>query len=355
MVEGDALPLARRLGRALGGRVVAHPRFGTAAVELPHGAQLDLVTARRESYARPGRAPRRHPGNPRRRPRAPRLHDQRGRPAALGRRAPAPWSTRTAGSPTREAGIVRALRADAFARGPQPPGAGRPLRRPPGLPASTARRPPPPARPPRRSTRRAPASPTSCGASAEEPTAGERAGPARQPRGPVAGRPARRGPARALRGHRRRPGPARRARPPGVAAAPRARRSTPRPSPGRRCRGGPARSAPRGGPGPALAGAPRAGRAAPSEVDRLLRAAPPATAVGALAARRRGGRGVVGGRPRSRAVRARRRPGGGRRPARARRSGGPWRRCAPRCSTAASAGRGEQLALALRLAREEGP
>jgi tRNA nucleotidyltransferase (CCA-adding enzyme) len=62
VVEGDAPALARRLGRALGGRVIVHPRFGTAAVELPHGAHLDVVTARRETYARPGALPDVTPG-----------------------------------------------------------------------------------------------------------------------------------------------------------------------------------------------------------------------------------------------------------------------------------------------------
>jgi tRNA nucleotidyltransferase (CCA-adding enzyme) len=62
VVEGDAIPLAERLGHALGGRVVAHPRFGTATVELPHHGHLDLVSARRESYAAPGALPTVAPG-----------------------------------------------------------------------------------------------------------------------------------------------------------------------------------------------------------------------------------------------------------------------------------------------------
>ena len=62
VVEGDAPALAERLGRELGGRVVAHPRFGTAAIELPHGSHLDVVTARRETYARPGALPDVTPG-----------------------------------------------------------------------------------------------------------------------------------------------------------------------------------------------------------------------------------------------------------------------------------------------------
>lgn len=62
VVEGDAVRLAGWLGRALGGRVLAHPRFGTARVEFPHGRHVDLVTARREVYAAPGALPDVTPG-----------------------------------------------------------------------------------------------------------------------------------------------------------------------------------------------------------------------------------------------------------------------------------------------------
>ncbi len=62
VVEGDAIALARSLGRALGGRVLAHERFGTARVEFAHGRHMDLVTARRETYARPGALPDVTPG-----------------------------------------------------------------------------------------------------------------------------------------------------------------------------------------------------------------------------------------------------------------------------------------------------
>jgi tRNA nucleotidyltransferase (CCA-adding enzyme) len=62
VVEGDALPLAERIGRALGARVVSHPRFGTARIETPHGGCVDLVSARRESYASPGVLPSVSPG-----------------------------------------------------------------------------------------------------------------------------------------------------------------------------------------------------------------------------------------------------------------------------------------------------
>jgi tRNA nucleotidyltransferase (CCA-adding enzyme) len=52
VVEGDALEVARRIG----GRVVAHERFGTATVSVP-GATFDLASARRERYPRPGALP----------------------------------------------------------------------------------------------------------------------------------------------------------------------------------------------------------------------------------------------------------------------------------------------------------
>ena len=62
VVEGDAIALAQRIGRELGARVVAHPRFGTASIELPHGGHVDLVSARTETYARPGALPTVGPG-----------------------------------------------------------------------------------------------------------------------------------------------------------------------------------------------------------------------------------------------------------------------------------------------------
>lgn len=52
VVEGDAAALARRLGA----EVVAHERFATAKVTV-EGAEVDLATARAESYPRPGALP----------------------------------------------------------------------------------------------------------------------------------------------------------------------------------------------------------------------------------------------------------------------------------------------------------
>ncbi|MCE2404478.1 MAG: CCA tRNA nucleotidyltransferase [Dehalococcoidia bacterium] len=56
VVEGDAQTLASTLAARLEGRLVARSQFGTAALRL--GKQsLDLVTARRETYPRPGALP----------------------------------------------------------------------------------------------------------------------------------------------------------------------------------------------------------------------------------------------------------------------------------------------------------
>lgn len=60
VVEGNAIALARRVAAALGGRVVAHQRFGTAKWKLPPNAplaHLDFVSARTEFYAHPSALP----------------------------------------------------------------------------------------------------------------------------------------------------------------------------------------------------------------------------------------------------------------------------------------------------------
>ena len=61
VVEGDAAAVARRAARRLGGHVVAHERFGTATVRAP-AASFDVVSARTESYERPGALPDVRPG-----------------------------------------------------------------------------------------------------------------------------------------------------------------------------------------------------------------------------------------------------------------------------------------------------
>jgi tRNA nucleotidyltransferase (CCA-adding enzyme) len=57
VVEGDAAALAERLG----GAQVEHERFGTVKVELD-GHEVDVASARRESYAEPGALPTVEPG-----------------------------------------------------------------------------------------------------------------------------------------------------------------------------------------------------------------------------------------------------------------------------------------------------
>lgn len=60
-VAGDAPALARQLAAALDGRAVVHSRFGTATVAAAN-MRVDLVTARREIYPRPGGLPQVFPG-----------------------------------------------------------------------------------------------------------------------------------------------------------------------------------------------------------------------------------------------------------------------------------------------------
>lgn len=59
-IEGDAIPLARKVASASVAKLKKTTAFGTAALHL-EGFTLDLVTARSESYVRPGALPRVHP------------------------------------------------------------------------------------------------------------------------------------------------------------------------------------------------------------------------------------------------------------------------------------------------------
>lgn len=56
VVEGDATALARELAESLGGRPRVHPAFGTATI-AGDGWHIDVATARRETYRRPGALP----------------------------------------------------------------------------------------------------------------------------------------------------------------------------------------------------------------------------------------------------------------------------------------------------------
>jgi tRNA nucleotidyltransferase (CCA-adding enzyme) len=55
-IEGDAGPIAQRVGAELGVRVVQHLRFGTAKVSS-RDFQIDLAGTRRETYPQPGALP----------------------------------------------------------------------------------------------------------------------------------------------------------------------------------------------------------------------------------------------------------------------------------------------------------
>ena len=62
-VAGDAIALAQRWSDAGGGRLTVHRRFGTATVVDSRGCAVDLVSARRETYPRPGALPVVRPGS----------------------------------------------------------------------------------------------------------------------------------------------------------------------------------------------------------------------------------------------------------------------------------------------------
>ena len=62
VLEGDAISLARRLAGIGGGKITAHPRFGTASLRWNKWS-VDLATARLETYEQPGALPSVKPGS----------------------------------------------------------------------------------------------------------------------------------------------------------------------------------------------------------------------------------------------------------------------------------------------------
>ncbi len=56
-VQGDAVAIAKRFAGETGGKITAHPQFGTSTV-VADERRVDLVTARREEYPEPGSLPR---------------------------------------------------------------------------------------------------------------------------------------------------------------------------------------------------------------------------------------------------------------------------------------------------------
>jgi tRNA nucleotidyltransferase (CCA-adding enzyme) len=61
VVEGDGIKFARVLNKKLEGKLTVYKAFGTATVELK-GKRIDIVTARKETYARPAAYPTVKPG-----------------------------------------------------------------------------------------------------------------------------------------------------------------------------------------------------------------------------------------------------------------------------------------------------
>ncbi len=62
VVEGDGVAFAEVFVSKKGGRVVRHERFQTAMIVLEDGCKVDVVSARRERYDRPGALPTVQPG-----------------------------------------------------------------------------------------------------------------------------------------------------------------------------------------------------------------------------------------------------------------------------------------------------
>lgn len=57
VAEGDALALARDVSGELGGKLLTHEKYLTAAIKFEDGNKLDIATARREVYVRPAALP----------------------------------------------------------------------------------------------------------------------------------------------------------------------------------------------------------------------------------------------------------------------------------------------------------
>ena len=62
VVEGDGMAFAEAFVSKKGGRLISHERFQTAMIVLEDGCKVDVVSARRERYDRPGALPIVQPG-----------------------------------------------------------------------------------------------------------------------------------------------------------------------------------------------------------------------------------------------------------------------------------------------------
>tara|TARA_B100000745_G_scaffold299530_1_gene250546 strand:- start:771 stop:2057 length:1287 start_codon:yes stop_codon:yes gene_type:complete len=63
VIEGDGMGVAQDLARDLGGHLTCHHAFQTAAVTIANDFRIDVATARREEYKRPGQLPQIVPGD----------------------------------------------------------------------------------------------------------------------------------------------------------------------------------------------------------------------------------------------------------------------------------------------------
>ena len=63
VVEGDGLAIAQALSRDVDGSLTRHHAFQTATVNASDGSRVDVATARREDYPRPGQLPQVIPGS----------------------------------------------------------------------------------------------------------------------------------------------------------------------------------------------------------------------------------------------------------------------------------------------------
>ena len=63
VIEGDGMDVAQDLARGIGGNLTRHHAFQTATVTTSNGFRIDVATARREEYKRPGQLPQIVPGD----------------------------------------------------------------------------------------------------------------------------------------------------------------------------------------------------------------------------------------------------------------------------------------------------
>lgn len=58
VVEGKGIPFAEKLARRYAANIVTYQQFGTSTLTFENGLKLDIITARREIYSKPGALPK---------------------------------------------------------------------------------------------------------------------------------------------------------------------------------------------------------------------------------------------------------------------------------------------------------